>query len=181
MSSANFARSSKLMVGCHSMIHSLSEPDFWTSSYESYHESSNFAHRRYFTKFKWLYFHSAWCYSRVVEQASSPTCTVSVDLTLTRSKVKVKVTDHLNFRQLPINAHFQVYLLCYFCVDLKTNGWHWQYGTWSADCRRPIFEFPSRKGITRVQTSRNVNISRHSNGHIFRYWVMLQSHGWVHW
>ena len=37
------------------------------------------------------------------------------------------------------------------------------------------------KGITIVQTSRNVDISRHSNGHIFRYCMMLQSHGWVRW
>jgi len=29
-----------------------------------------------------------------------------------------------------------------------------------------IFEFPSRKAITRVQTSPNMDISRNSNGHI---------------
>jgi len=29
-----------------------------------------------------------------------------------------------------------------------------------------MFDFPSRKAITRVQTSRNVDISRHSNVHI---------------
>jgi len=46
-----------------------------------------------------------------------PTRTVYVDVTLTRSKVKV--TDHLNFRQLPINAHFQVYILCHFRMELK--------------------------------------------------------------
>ena len=51
--------------------------------------------------------------------ASSPTRTVYDDVTLTRSKVKVKVTDHLNFRQLPINVHFQVYLLRHFRVELK--------------------------------------------------------------
>ena len=50
-------------------------------------------------------------------------CTVYVDVTLTRSKVKVKVTEHLNFRQLPITAHFQVYLLRHFRVQLKTDGW----------------------------------------------------------
>jgi len=44
---------------------------------------------------------------------------VYVDMSLTRSKVKVKVTDHLNFRQLPINAHFQVCLLRHFRVELK--------------------------------------------------------------
>ena len=140
---------------------------------------SNFAVCRCFTKFKWSYFRSAWCYSHVLGHASSPTCTVYVDMTLTRSKVKV--TDHLNFRQLPTNAHFQVYLLRHFPLELKTDGWYWQYATWSTACQRPIFEFPSRKVITRVQTSRNVDISRHSNGHIFRYWVMLQSHGWVRW
>jgi len=52
--------------------------------------------------------------------ASSPTRTVCVDMTLTRSKVKVM--DYLNFRQLPINAHFQVYLLRHFHVELKTDG-----------------------------------------------------------
>ena len=52
----------------------------------------------------------------MVGPAGSPTCTVYVDVTLTRSKVKVK--DHLNFRQLLINAHFQVYLLRHFRVEL---------------------------------------------------------------
>jgi len=33
--------------------------------------------------------------------AGSASCTVYVDITLTRSKVIVKVTEHLNFRQLP--------------------------------------------------------------------------------
>ena len=33
-------------------------------------------------------------------------------------------------------------------------------------CWSLIFEFPSRKAITRVQTSSNVNISRNSNGYI---------------
>jgi len=33
-------------------------------------------------------------------------------------------------------------------------------------CRSPIFEFHSRKAITRVQTSWNVDISRNSNDHI---------------
>jgi len=94
-------------------------------------------------------------------------------MTLTRSKVKVKVADHLLFQQLPINIHFQVYLLRHFRVELKTDGWYWQYGTWSTASLTPIFEFSSRKGITRVQSSRNVHISRHSNGHIFRYWVLV--------
>jgi len=60
----------------------------------------------------------------MVVHAASPTHTVYVDVTLTPSKVKVKVKvmEHLNFRQLPINAHFQVYLLCHFRMELKTDG-----------------------------------------------------------
>ena len=54
--------------------------------------------------------------------AGSPTRTVYVDMTLTRSMMKVKVTEYLNFRQLPITAHFQVYLLRHFRVQLKTDG-----------------------------------------------------------
>ena len=84
--------------------YSLSELDFLISSYESYQDSSNFTDCRYFTKFKWPYFSNAWCYSHVLGHASSPTHPVYVIVTLTRSKVKV--TDHLNFRQLPITAHF---------------------------------------------------------------------------
>jgi len=57
----------------------------------------------------------------MVGQAGSPSRTVYVDMILTRSKVKV--TEHLNFRQLPITAHFQVYLLRHFRVQLKTDGW----------------------------------------------------------
>ena len=78
---------------------------------------------RYFTKFKWPYFGNAWCYSHVLGHAGSPTRTVYVDMTLTRSKVKV--TEHLNFRQLAITAHFQVYPLCQFRVQLKIDGWRW--------------------------------------------------------
>jgi len=55
--------------------------------------------------------------------AASRTRTVYVDVTLTRSKVKVKVTEHLNFRQLPITARFYVYLLRHFAAQLKTDGW----------------------------------------------------------
>ena len=60
--------------------------------------------------------------NHLVQRAGSPTCTVYADVTLTRSKVKVKVTDHLNFRQMPITAHFYVYLLHHFGVELKTDG-----------------------------------------------------------
>jgi len=36
----------------------------------------------------------------------------------------------------------------------------------STACLSPVFEFPSRKAIKRVETLRNVDISRNSNGHI---------------
>jgi len=57
----------------------------------------------------------------MVGHAGSPTRIVYDGVTLTRSKVKVKVTEHLNFRQLPITAHFQVYLLRHFRVEFKTD------------------------------------------------------------
>ena len=59
----------------------------------------------------------------MVGYIGSPTYTAYVDMTLTRSKVKVKVTGLLNFQQLPINAHFYVYLFCHFGAELKTDGW----------------------------------------------------------
>jgi len=90
-----------LVVIAWDLIYRLSEPDFIISFYESYHESSNFAECRYFTKFKWPYFGTAWCYCHMVGHAGSPTRTVYVDMTLTRSKVNVKVTGLLDFRQLP--------------------------------------------------------------------------------
>jgi len=44
--------------------------------------------------------------------------------------------------------------------------WFLSSSLWTTACRSPIFDFPSRKAITRVQTSPHVDISRHSNGHI---------------
>ena len=81
---------------------------------------------------------------------------------VTSTKVKVKVTELPKLGKL----HFSVYLLCHFRVELKTDGWRDSIWTWSTACRSPIFEFPSRKAITRVQTSRNIDILRSSNGHI---------------
>ena len=100
ISSATFAYSSKVMLGGDSMGPRLQPVGarFW-----NFHLGS---HYRNLTKFKWPYFGSAWRYSHMVEHAGSPTHTVYADVTLTWSKVKVKVTDHLNFRQLPITAHF---------------------------------------------------------------------------
>jgi len=100
--------------------YSVSEPDFWISFQENYYASSNFVQCRHFTKLKWPYFGTAWCYSHVVGHAASPTRTVYVDMTLTPSKVKVM--EHLNFRQLPINTHLYVYLFRHFHVKLKIDG-----------------------------------------------------------
>jgi len=58
----------------------------------------------------------------MVGHAASSTRTVYVDATLTRSKVNVKVTDHLNFRQLAITAHFYVYLLRHFQAEINIDG-----------------------------------------------------------
>ena len=60
--------------------YSVSEPDFWISFQESYYASSNFVQCRHFTKLKWPYFGTAWCYSHVVGHAASPTRTVYVDM-----------------------------------------------------------------------------------------------------
>jgi len=75
-----------------------------------------------FHKIPMAIFGSAWycsC-SHMVWHAGSPTRIACVDVTLTGSNVKVKVTDHLNFRQLPITAHFYVYLLRDFRLELRT-------------------------------------------------------------
>jgi len=58
----------------------------------------------------------------MVGHAGSTTGIVHADMTLARSKVKVKVMEHLNFQQLPKTAHFEVYLLRHFRVQLKTDG-----------------------------------------------------------
>jgi len=124
--------------------YSLSEPDFWISFRESYHASSHFALCPYFTIFQWPYFGSAWRYSHMVGRATSSTRSVYIDVTLTRSKVKVTVL--LNFRQFAKP-----------CMLAAMTA---------APLRGFLVEFPSRKAITRVQTSSNVDISRNSNGHI---------------
>jgi len=82
--------------------YSLPEPDFRISFQKRYHESSNFPECRYFTKFQWRHFGSAWGYSHMVGHAGSPMRIVYVDMTLTRSKVKVKDTGLLNFPKIVI-------------------------------------------------------------------------------
>jgi len=60
---------------------SFSETDFRISFYESYHDSSNFPECRYFTKFKWPYFGSAWHHSQMVGHVGSPTGIVHANMT----------------------------------------------------------------------------------------------------
>jgi len=57
----------------------------------------------------------------MVAQAASP---VDVTLTPSKVKVKVKVTEHLNFQQVPITAHFWVYFLRHLLVVIT---WHLDY------------------------------------------------------
>ena len=68
--------------------------------------------------------------------------------------------------ELPTIAHNCTFpCLRHFCVQLKTRGCWWYYGTWTTAYLSPLFEFPCMKAIMRVQTSPNIHISRHSNSH----------------
>jgi len=68
--------------------------------------------------------------------------------------------------EVPIVALFYVYLPCHFGLKLKTDSWLWLHGTYSTAFRSLIFEFPSKKAITWLHTSRNVDITRISKGHM---------------
>ena len=83
-------------------------------------------------------FYLIWCVGR-----SRPDMRISV--TSTRSKVKTKVTELTKLQKL----HFSRSISCAVLA-----------------CWSLIFEFPSRRTITRVQTSLNVDISWNSTGHI---------------
>jgi len=50
---------------------------------ESYHVSSNFAERRYYTNLKSPYFRSAGGYGHMAGHAGSPMCIAHTDVTLT--------------------------------------------------------------------------------------------------
>ena len=82
---------------------------------ESYHVSSNFAERRYYTNLKSPYFRSAGGYGHMAGHAGSPMCIAHTDVTLTWSKVKV--TELLKI------ALFYVYLRHYFGIALTTDRW----------------------------------------------------------
>jgi len=116
----------------------------------------------------------------MVRHAGSPSHTVYVDMTLTRSNVKVKVTEHLNFQQLPINAHFQVYHLRHFRVQLKTDGWR--------DSMAPGLQLVGARFSTflleklpRQFKLRGMSIFHDIQTAIFPSCVTLQSRGWACW
>jgi len=107
---------------------------------------------------------------------------MSTNATSTRSKVKVKVMEFPNFRKL----HFCRFISAVFAwsSELMVGGDSMGLGLMielqnsftaakstkfaikpildDTACLGSIFEFPSRKAITRVQTSPNVDISRTS-------------------
>ena len=116
----------------------------------------------------------------MVGHAASPTCTVYVDLTVTPSKVKVKVTDHLQFRQLPITAHFHVYLLRHFRVELKTDVDIDSMGPGLQLVGARFSNFLPRKLSLQFQLC-PVSIFHEIQTAIFPYCVTLQSHGWIPW
>jgi len=82
-------------------------------------------------------------------------------VTSTRSKVKVKDTELPKLQ----NCTFLGLSPLPFCPGAQHSWLVVIVWTWSTAFRSLIFEFSSRKGIMRVQTSRNVDISRNSNGH----------------
>jgi len=83
-------------------------------------------------------------------------------VTTTRSKVRVKVTDLPTLQKLHFSTSVSSIVLTW-TSKLIVGGDSMRPGL---HCLSPIFEFPSRKAITRVQTSSKVDISRNSNGHI---------------
>ena len=83
---------------------------------ESYHVSSNFAERRYYTNLKSPYFRSAGGYGHMAGHAGSPMCIAHTDVTLTWSKLKVKVTDLVKFRKL----HFSM------STSSAILSWRWR-------------------------------------------------------
>ena len=114
-----------------------------------------------FTKF-FSDFHLIWCVGR-------PRPHMRTSVTSTRSKVKVKVTELPKLRKLHFSKSISSAVLV-GSSKLMVGGDSMGPG--------PISEFPSRKVITRVQTSPTVHISRNPNGHISE---CVMSHGWARW
>jgi len=122
ISSATFACTSKLMVDSDTMAPGLQLVGARFSNFLPRKLSREFKFRRIsiFHEIQRPYFGTA--NARVTWLGTQVALHVLCMLTtLTRSRVKVKVTDHLNFRQLPITARFQVYILRHFRVHVKTD------------------------------------------------------------
>ena len=120
--------------------------------------SLNFAECRYFTKFKWPYFGSAWCYSHEVGHAGSPTRIVHADKT--RSKVKVKVMGLLKFGKLPQIALFYGYIPPpLFWRSAHNMGYYDSMGL-VYSFSEPDFWSTHQLAVTWLRSSRNVDITR---------------------
>ena len=112
-------------------------------------------------KLKWPYFSSAWCDTHVVGHAGSCVCWCDLD------PIQGQGHRALEFPKIAENWTF----LGQSPPPFSRGSQNWWlvmivHGNWSTACRSPIFAFPSRKAIARVQTLQNVDISRNSNGHI---------------
>ena len=76
-------------------------------------------------------------------------------MTLTRSKVKVKVTELPKLRKVHFSTSISSAISAW-SSKLMVGG-H-TMGELDYSLSEPAFEFPSRKAITRVQTSSNIDI-----------------------
>jgi len=65
------------------LVYSLLESDFQISFSDSYDVSSNFAECRYYTDFRWPYFHNASGYGHMVEHGGILICIAHADMTVT--------------------------------------------------------------------------------------------------
>jgi len=133
--------------------------------------------RRYFTKFKWPYFGTAWGYSQTVGHADSTTCIVHADVTLTRSKVKVKVMGLLKFWKLHCSRCISSTILACGTKLMIDDDSMWT-------CLQPVWGRFSNFLLSKLsQEFKLRGMSRFSDIQmaIFRYCVTIQSHGWARW
>ena len=115
-------------------------------------------------------FHLIWCVGR-------PRPLMRTSVTSTRSKVKVKVTELPKLRKVHFSRSISSAILAWsskLTVDVDSIG----PGLQPVEARFSNFFLGIT--ITTVHTSQNVDISRHSNGHIFDLDAIkgqCQSHG----
>jgi len=99
-----------------------------------------YVHKVFFSDFDLI-----WCVGR-------PPPAIRTNMTSTRSKVKVKVKELVKLQKLHFSRSISSAIFAW-SSKLMVGG-----DSMGPGLQRQIFEFPSRKAITRVQTSRNVNI-----------------------